>query len=427
MKPDETTTPHPDAVPGPPSPVAAAPVDSSAEDALGASSEENATHETTEATDATEDASSEAPAPRRNDRGPRSSRNLPRLRGMTLREMTDLLAEGGFPAFRAKQLHHWIYRRGAETLDEMGNLPKALREWLPLHSVLGGVEVARVTGERTKTRKILFRLSDGRFIESVVMRDEGKGRTSICVSSQVGCAVGCTFCLTGYGGYERQLSPDEIVGQVLAARRHAMEPDEPLHGLVFMGMGEPMLNLDAVVKAVRLLSDPEGVALSARRITVSTSGIAPGIAAFGAARTGASLAVSLNATTDAVREKIMPIDRKYPIAELIRAMKDFPLKPRERVTVEYVLLRGVNDDPEDARRLTRLLRPLRCKVNLIMFNPHELLDFEPVPPSTLDDFTRTLVEAGYTVSVRWSKGREIEAACGQLAAHYFEKRAVAGV
>lgn len=344
---------------------------------------------------------------------------MKKLRSMTLAEMQAMLAEGGFPAYRAKQLYHWVYQRGAESLGEMTNLPKAMREYLAERAVIGGGRLVNAEGPEDRTRKVLFELEDGSAIESVLMRDEGKGRTGLCVSSQVGCAVGCTFCLTGYGGFQRHCTPDEIVTQVLAARRHLLHEGEMLHSLVFMGMGEPMLNLDNVIKAVRLISDPEGVAMSPRRITVSTSGVIPGIEAFGKANTGANLAVSLNATTDETRTAIMPLNKRWPIADLIKALSDYPMKERQRITVEYVLLRGVNDTPEDARRLVKLLRPLRCKVNLIMFNRHELLDYEPVDDATLDMFMKTLADANYTVSVRWSKGREIEAACGQLAAHYF--------
>ncbi len=345
------------------------------------------------------------------------------LRGMTLAEMRSWLERLGEPPYRARQLYEGIYRRAVRSMEEMTNLPLALRRRLAAESRLGGVALLRAQGPPSGTRKLLFGLADGRLIEGVLMRDEGKGRTSLCVSSQVGCAVGCTFCLTGYGGFQRHCSADEIVDQVLTVRRELLGPDESLHGVVFMGMGEPMLNLGAVIPALRLLSDPDGVGLSPRRMTVSTAGIVPGIEAFGRAGTGANLAVSLNATTDAVRDALMPLNRRWPIGELIEACRRLPLKPRQRITIEYVLLRGVNDSPEDARRLVRLLRPLRCKVNLIMFNPHELLDYGPVPEATLDGFCRTLAEARYTVSVRWSKGREIEAACGQLAAHYFEPRA----
>lgn len=346
---------------------------------------------------------------------------LPALRAMTLAEMEALVEKGGFPKYRAKQLFDWVYRHGVPDFDAMTNLPKAMRNWLAGCVVVGGGRLVRAQGEPDRTRKVLFQLADDRFIESVLMRDEGKSRTSLCVSSQVGCAVGCTFCLTGYGGFQRQMTVDEIVGEVLDVRRELLNEGERLQGMVFMGMGEPMLNLDVVVKAIRLISNPEGIAMSPRRITVSTSGVIPGIEAFGRAQTGANLAVSLNATTDDARTSIMPLNKRWPIGDLIAALADFPLAQRQRITVEYVLLKGINDTAEDAARLASLLKPLRCKVNLIMFNPHEYLHFEPVDAATLDLFAETLAKQHYTVSVRWSKGREIEAACGQLAAHHFEK------
>lgn len=346
----------------------------------------------------------------------------PVLRAMDLDAMCALMATGGFEPFRAKQLYHWVYVKGIEELDEARNLPAKLRAWLAEHACIGVPERVRVTGEASTTQKLLLRLSDGKLIESVVMRDDESGRTSLCVSSQVGCAVGCRFCLTGFGGFQRDLTIDEIVGQVLAARRHVLGGDEPIGHLVFMGMGEPMLNLDAVGPAIRLLTDPDGIKLSRRRVTVSTSGILPGIERFGREDLGVGLAVSLNATTDQVRSAIMPINRKWPIAALIAALRAFPIEARRRITIEYVLLRGINDTPEDAQRLATLLHGLPCKVNLIMFNPSPHLPYEAVDAAALDRFTAVLSAAHFTVTVRWSRGREIDAACGQLAAHHFEQQ-----
>ncbi len=345
------------------------------------------------------------------------------LRGMDLATMGALLAEGGFEPYRARQLYQWVYRRGADAIEAMGNLPKPLRAFLDGRARLGGVELVRAQGPAGGTQKLLMRTDDGRYIESVVMRDEGVGRTSLCVSSQIGCAVGCAFCLTGYGGFQRNLRIDEIVGQVLAAKKHALAADEPLTHVVFMGMGEPLLNLDAVIPALRLLVDPDGVGLSRRRVTVSTAGIVPGIERFGAANVGVGLAVSLNATTDATRARIMPINEKWPIGELLAAIARFPMEARRRVTVEYVLLNGINDTTEDAGRLVKLFQRLPVKINLIMFNPSPHLPaFAPAAEERLEAFAAVLSRANMTVTVRWSKGREIEAACGQLAAHYFEKK-----
>ena len=344
------------------------------------------------------------------------------LLGMPLEGIQARLEQAVFPRFRATQIYQWLYKKGASSLDEMTNLPRPLREWLAQHTPLGALERVKVQGEAETTQKVLFRTTDGNYIESVVMRDEGAGRTSLCLSSQVGCAMGCTFCLTGFGGFQRNLTAGEIIGQALQIRRHVLAPEEPLHHIVFMGMGEPMHNLDAVIPALKLLTDPEGFGLSKRRITVSTVGHVEGLRRFAVENPGVSLALSLNATTDATREKIMPINKRWKLRDLIAAIEAYPLEQRRRVTVEYVLIRGINDTPEDAKRLAGLLRGLRCKINLIMFNEHEKLPYKQVPAETLQGFMKVLSEAHYTVTVRWSKGREIDAACGQLAAHFFEKQ-----
>ncbi len=360
------------------------------------------------------------------DSPPPPADDRPALRGMSEQAMHELLAGAGFEAYRARQLYQWVFRKAAGSLDEMTNLPKKMREWLAANTRIGGVEIIRAQGDPAITQKILFKTDDGRFIEAVVMRDEGVGRTSLCVSSQVGCALGCSFCLTGFGGFQRNLRPDEITGQILAIRREVMPPDELIQHVVFMGMGEPMLNVEGVSRALRLMTDPDGMGLSRRRITVSTAGVVTGIEKFGAAELGVGLAVSLNATTDEVRDRLMPINKKWPIEKLLESLRKFPMEARRRITIEYVLLRGENDSPDDARRLVRLLKGMQVKVNLIMFNPSAHLPYHAVPEATLDFFARTLSAAHMTVTVRWSKGREVEAACGQLAAHYFEESAQAG-
>ena len=346
---------------------------------------------------------------------------LPSLQGMSLHEMTELVRSGGFEAWRARQLYHWVYKKGADSFDAMKNLPARMRAHLAERARICPLELQRVTGASGATNKALFRLHDGRLIESVTMRDPETGRTSFCVSSQVGCALACSFCLTGFGGWQRNLTAGEIIGQALTMRARMLSPDETLDNMVFMGMGEPMLNLEAVEPALRLLTDPEGFGLSRRRITVSTAGVVPGIETLGRAEPKVNLAISLNATTDETRSLIMPINKRWPIAELLRAVAEYPLEARRRVTIEYVLLKGVNDTLDDARRLVELMRSLRCKVNLIMFNTCPELPYEPVAPETLDAFAGILSKANLTVTVRWSKGREIEAACGQLAAHSLER------
>jgi 23S rRNA (adenine2503-C2)-methyltransferase len=344
---------------------------------------------------------------------------LPVLRGMTRQQVDELVARAGFEPFRTKQLYHWIFEKQAGSIDEMSNLPRDVRDWLARNTRLTALEKIRVQGEPGNTQKVLFKTHDNRFIESVVMREDGD-RISLCISSQVGCAMGCTFCLTGYGGFQRNLEPAEIVDQVIQLKRDVMEPDEPVHHMVFMGMGEPLHNPEGVIPAVRIITDPEGFALSKRRVTVSTVGHVTGLEKLSAAGLGVGLAVSLNATTDEVRDRIMPLNRRWPIGALLDALRSYPLEPRRRITIEYVLLKGMNDSTEDAARLVGLLGNIRCKVNLIMFNPCPQLDFEPCDASALDRFAGVLSGKNMTVTVRWSKGREIDAACGQLAAHHFE-------
>jgi 23S rRNA (adenine2503-C2)-methyltransferase len=297
-----------------------------------------------------------------------------------------------------------------------------MREWLGEHAVLAVAELARLTGEPGQTQKALFRLRDGKLVESVVMREpdddeEGAREPSLCLSSQVGCALDCKFCMTGWGGYQRNLTAAEIVSQAIEIQRRALGEGERIHHMVFMGMGEPMHNLKEVVPAIRALTDPAGFGLGKRRLTVSTAGVVPGIEKFGAEELGVNLAVSLNATTDAVRDEVMPINKKWNIAALLGALRKFPIDPRRRITIEYVLMKGVNDAPEDAMRLAKLLGGLRCKVNLIMYNETPELPYRQVEGDTLNGFMQALTAAHITATVRWSKGREIQAACGQLAAH----------
>jgi 23S rRNA (adenine2503-C2)-methyltransferase len=344
------------------------------------------------------------------------------LRGMDLLQMQAMLMAAGFEKFRALQLHQWVHRRQALDFDRMHNLPRGLRQWLEENTSLRPIELVRVTGERGQTQKALFKLADGKRIECVAMREadddgEGAGQPSLCISSQVGCAVDCKFCLTGWGGFQRNLTAAEIVSQAIEAQSALLTEGERFHHVVFMGMGEPMLNLKEVAAAIRLLTDPEGFGLGKRRVTVSTAGVVPGIEKFGAMELGVSLAVSLNATTDETRERLMPLNRKWNIATLIDALRRYPLENRRRITIEYALMQGINDTPEDARRLVDLLRGLRCKVNLIMYNETPELPYRQVDEATLDRFLRILSTANMTVTVRWSKGREIQAACGQLAAH----------
>ncbi len=336
------------------------------------------------------------------------------LLGLTLPEIDSLTQQGGFPSFRAKQLFHWLYQKGIESFDEAGNLPKTYREFLSENYLLGQPVVSKVLGDPNATQKILFELCDGKKIEGVLMRE--KGRVSLCVSTQVGCALDCQFCLTGQGGFQRNLSPAEIIGQVLAARRLVGE-GELLNNLVFMGMGEPMLNLKALLRALELILSPQALEFSPRRVTVSTAGHIPGIREFGAAGMGVNLAVSLNATTDVTRTRLMPINKKHPLKELLLACRDFPMSKGRRITFEYVMLRGVNDTDADAKRLVRIAHGISCKMNLIVFNRHESLPFQPSLEDRVEKFRQILHKADLIVAVRHSKGQSLQAACGQLAGH----------
>ncbi len=337
------------------------------------------------------------------------------LRGKTLPQMEAIIQRAGFEGYRARQLYQWIYKHDARGFDEMINLPTDLCTFLSENYHLGGVEIDKILTAPDDSKKILFALKDGLRTESVLMPEER--RWTLCVSTQVGCALGCNFCLTARIKFRRNLTTAEILDQAQYARREVLG-GEKLTNIVFMGMGEPLLNLDALIPVLRLLTAPEGIAIPTRRITVSTAGIVPGIYALADADTGVNLAISLNATTDTLRTRIMPINKKYPIAEILSACREFPLAKRRRITFEYVLLKGVNDSIEDAHRLAALVRPIRCKINLICFNEDKCLAYRTSPPETIERFGQYLTMKGYVVAVRHSKGREIKAACGQLAAGY---------
>ena len=338
------------------------------------------------------------------------------LLAMGLDELKGFIAGLGMAGYRAGQLARWLYVSGASSFEEMTNVSKADRELLSSSAVIRGLDVMDVRTSSDGTRKLLFGLDDGERVESVLIPEED--RLTLCISSQAGCALGCRFCLTGAGGYRRDLLPHEITGQVMAARRIAA-PDK-LTSIVLMGMGEPLLNADNVFEALRRLVSPKMFDFSTRRITLSTAGVVPGLKALGDSGIGVNIAVSLNAADDRVRDMVMPINKKYPIKELMAALRAFPLAPRRRITIEYVLLRGVNDSVEDAAKLARLLRGLPCKVNLIPFNEHPGSDFKRPSMDAVLRFQDTLKAKEYTAFIRDSKGTDILAACGQLRAEYPE-------
>jgi 23S rRNA (adenine2503-C2)-methyltransferase len=312
------------------------------------------------------------------------------------------------PKFRARQLYQAVYRHRTTDLRSVSNLPKPLRERLPL----GLPEIERVFDSTDGTRRYLLRLADGKTVETVWM-PEGE-RSTICISTQVGCPVDCKFCLTALLGLERNLTAGEIVGQVLrVAADRGVEANVDRLNIVMMGQGEPLLNLAAVVKATRLLTDPEGVAISPRRITLSTSGIIPKIEDLAKEPVRPKLAISLNASTEEQRRELMPITRKYHLRELMEACARYPLRPWEKLTFEYVLLKGVNDTDADARRVVKLLANLNAKVNLIALNPGPGIPFETPEPQRVASF-QSILRRSLPTFIRKPRGLDVFAACGQL-------------
>jgi 23S rRNA (adenine2503-C2)-methyltransferase len=331
--------------------------------------------------------------------------------GMELSEIQEALG-GSQPGYRAKQIYEAVYSGQAAELAEITALPAALREQLAGERRVGLPEVARLYQSTDGTRRYLLKLDDGRTVETVLM-PEGE-RDTICISSQVGCPVDCKFCMTALLGLERSLTAGEIVGQVLlVARENALRRDGGRLNVVMMGQGEPLLNLEQVVKATRILLDPKGFALSPRRVTVSTSGIIPKMEELGREPVRPKLAISLNASTEERRQELMPITRKYHLADLMAACKAYPLRPWEKLTFEYVLLQGVNDTDEDARRVVRLLANLNCKVNLIALNAGPEIPYGTPEPERVAGF-QAIVRRSLPCFVRKPRGLDIYAACGQL-------------
>ncbi|MFW9604919.1 MAG: 23S rRNA (adenine(2503)-C(2))-methyltransferase RlmN [Trichlorobacter sp.] len=328
------------------------------------------------------------------------------LKSLSLPELESFLHGLGKERYRATQLFKWLYQKDAKTFDEMTNLSRTLREELARRSFISNLTPEHVERSKDGTAKYLFRLSDGATVESVLIPDEG--RATLCISSQVGCAMQCSFCLTGTFQLTRHLTTSEIVNQILAVRREA-----EVTNIVMMGMGEPLHNLDNVIPALQIMLEDNGLKFSTRRVTVSTCGLVPELERLGRAVT-VNLAVSLNATTDELRNEIMPVNRRYPISVLLAALKRFPLPGKRKITIEYVMLGGINDTLEDAKRLTRLLSDIPCKINLIPFNPHEGADFIPPTRGALDNFHKYLLDRHFTVITRDSRGEDISAACGQL-------------
>lgn len=342
-------------------------------------------------------------------------RELTDLKGIPLPELEAFFSSWGKERYRARQLSRWIYRRHVEEFSSMTDLSREFREELCRSCRISSPPAERVEISSDGTEKFLFRLEDGEAVESVLIPEEE--RRTLCMSSQVGCRLGCRFCATGAAGFRRNMTSAEIVHQACFAARRLAERGERLTNVVFMGMGEPLENLPEVSRAIEILLSVFGLGLPGKRVTVSTAGVIPQMLEL-AGRFPVSFAVSLIAARDDLRTKLMPLNRKYPLSELVAAMKRIPLQSGRRVTAEYVLLSGVNDSPGDARDLARLLAGARVKVNLIAFNDHEFGEFEAPPREAVDRFREILRAAGIQAITRDRRGADIRAACGQLHGRY---------
>lgn len=336
------------------------------------------------------------------------------LSGLSLEEITTFITELGLPKFRAKQIHSWIYAKWAGSFDEMTDLSQDLRQKLNDVAQVPLLKIAHLEVSRDGTRKYLFELPDGQLIESVLIAFDDRPSLTACLSSQVGCAVGCTFCATGYLGFKRNLTSQEIVDQILMIQR---ESGQRVGNIVYMGQGEPLLNCKEVIKSLHLVM--ESVGIGARHITVSTSGIVPGIDALAKENLAITLALSLHAPDTATREEIVPITTKYPIHQVMEALHNYVDTTRRRVTIEYVLLEGVNDSEAQARQLAELCRDLHCNINLIPFNPtmnkEGVVLYGRPDIKTQQRFRDISGRSGKTVTIRLERGTDIDAACGQLA------------
>jgi 23S rRNA (adenine2503-C2)-methyltransferase len=338
-----------------------------------------------------------------------TDREIKDLDRHALREWT---AAHGLSGFRSQQILRWLWARRARSFDQMTDISKAVRQMLDAHFTITPPMIQDVEESVDGSRKYLFLLKDGSTVETVLIPE--RGHYTLCISTQVGCAMGCRFCLTGKYGLTRNLSKAEILDQVLGVLDELPPGAMRLTNIVLMGMGEPLANYENVRQALAILTDNQvGLQLSNRRITLSTAGLAPRLADL-AIDTRVRLAVSLNAGDNPTRSRLMPINRIHPLEELIAACAAYPLRPRDRITFEYILIRDVNDSPEDARRLADLLRPVKAKINLIPFNAYPECEFERPAQPVIEAFQQALVRRNYTAVIRWSKGADISAACGQL-------------
>lgn len=329
------------------------------------------------------------------------------------------------PSFRAKQIYEWIYKKNVDSFDEMLNLPKDLRANLKENFYFDPLKKIKSEKSKDGSIKYLFALKDGKTVETVwlPMKEETydedgnltrHSRYTVCVSSQVGCKIGCTFCLTAKGGFVRNLTPGEIVAQVHYTKKDNNIPYERRVNIVYMGMGEPLNNLENVKKAIEIFTDNDGLAIAPRRQTISTSGLSSQIKKLGEMDLGVLLAISLHAVNDKLREKLMPINRAYNIASIMDAVRNFPIDMRKKVMFEYLMMDNLNDSIKDAKTLVKLLHGIKAKVNLIYFNPHEGSQYKRPSVENMENFQTYLRDHGITCTIRESKGLDISAACGQL-------------
>jgi 23S rRNA (adenine2503-C2)-methyltransferase len=341
------------------------------------------------------------------------------LKNFTQEGLIEYVENLGQPAFRGKQIMGWLYRPGITEFSQMTDLAKVFRQSLEENAYISEFSDTIIENASDGCVKFGFRLSDGYIIESVLIPEPD--RNTLCISSQVGCAMGCTFCLTGTMGFTRNLTPAEIVNQICGVRDYLLaQPPESLIGpdrvtnVVYMGMGEPLNNLENVLASLSIIMEQKGLDISGRRITVSTCGIVPKINEFGKKST-VNLAISLHAINDEVRSRLMPVNKRYSLEELLEACRKFPMPKRKRIMFEYTLLKGINDSNDDARELARKLRDIPCKINLLPYNESPQLPFESPSKDRLLAFQKILIDAHYTVFIRSSRGTDISAACGQLA------------
>ncbi len=341
------------------------------------------------------------------------NRSLVNIKTLARDELKAELVKTGLKSYRADQILQWIYGKHALSFGEMTNIAKAERETLASRFAIPVLSVLHEERSTDGTRKYLFGLEDGHTIESVLIPDED--RLTLCISSQVGCQQACRFCLTAKGGFTRNLRSWEISDQVLMVSRILKEEGgRSITNIVLMGMGEPLANFDEVIKALRVITSGQGLGFSPRRVTLSTAGLVPFIDALGKSGVKVNLAISLNASTDEVRDRLMPVNKRWPLKELLAACRRFPLEPRRRITFEYVLLKGVNDSEEDALRVVKMLTGIRGKVNLIPFNPFPESEYDRPGEKTVRRFQQILLDHRCVAPVRESRGRDISAACGQL-------------